>query len=31
MDVTNGGDTEIWMYVPELSGISGDVKVAERK
>ncbi|MCG2419308.1 hypothetical protein K8089_09760 [Aequorivita sp. F47161] len=31
MEVTNGGDTEIWMYRPDLSGISGDVKVAERK
>tara|TARA_R100000306_G_scaffold8401_2_gene11730 strand:- start:436 stop:1209 length:774 start_codon:yes stop_codon:yes gene_type:complete len=30
MDVTNGGETEIWMYVPELSGISGDVKAAAR-
>jgi len=30
MDVTNGGETEIWMYVPELSGINGDVKAAAR-
>ncbi|RFN60084.1 hypothetical protein [Marixanthomonas ophiurae] len=30
MEVTNGGETEIWIYVPELSGISGNVKVAER-
>lgn len=31
MDVTNGGETEIWIFRPDLSGISGDVKVAERK
>ncbi|MFZ0490619.1 MAG: hypothetical protein WBV11_07560 [Salegentibacter sp.] len=29
MDVTNGGSTEIWVYRPDLSGISGDVKVAQ--
>ncbi|WP_245529110.1 hypothetical protein [Aequorivita sublithincola] len=26
IDVTNGGETEIWVFAPELSGISGDVK-----
>jgi hypothetical protein len=31
MFVTDGGETEIWIFAPELSGISGDVKVAERK
>ena len=31
MDVTNGGGTEIWIYREDLSGISGDVKVAERQ
>lgn len=31
MAVTDGGDTEIWIFRPDLSGISGNVKVAERK
>lgn len=31
MDVTNGGQTELWIYRPELSGISGEVKIAERQ
>ena len=31
MEVTNGGETEIWIYRPDLSGISGDVKVASSK
>ena len=31
MEVTNGGETEIWISRPDLSGISGDVIVAERK
>ncbi|MEM0518225.1 MULTISPECIES: hypothetical protein [Aequorivita] len=31
MEVTNGGVTEIWMYRPDLSGISGDVKAAARQ
>lgn len=28
MEVTNGGETEIWIFRPDLSGISGDVKGA---
>lgn len=31
MDVTNGGSTEIWLFRPDLSGISGDVKAADRQ
>lgn len=31
MEVTNSGETEIWMFRPDLSGISGDVKVSERQ
>ncbi len=31
MDVTNGGETEVWIFRPDLSGINGDVKVADRK
>ena len=31
MEVTNGGETEIWIFRPELSGISGDVKVTAGK
>lgn len=27
LDVTDGGETEIWLFRPDLSGISGDVKV----
>ncbi|WP_235003984.1 hypothetical protein [Aequorivita lipolytica] len=30
-DVTDGGETELWIFRPELSGISGDVKAADRK
>ncbi len=31
MEVTNGGETELWIFRPDLSGISGDLKVAERQ
>lgn len=31
MDVTNGGSTEIWLFRPDLSGISGDVKAIDRQ
>ncbi|SRX54431.1 hypothetical protein AEQU1_01441 [Aequorivita sp. CIP111184] len=31
MDLTNGGETEIWVFRPDLSGISGDVKAAPQK
>lgn len=31
MALTDGVETEIWILRPELSGISGDVKVSERK
>ncbi|UAB82486.1 hypothetical protein INR76_00105 [Marixanthomonas sp. SCSIO 43207] len=31
MAVTNGGETEIWVYRPDLSGINGEVKVAARQ
>lgn len=31
MAVTDGGETEIWIYRPDLSGISGEVKVSQRK
>ncbi len=29
--VTDGGESELWAYRPDLSGISGDVKISERK
>ncbi|SDE78544.1 hypothetical protein SAMN05421636_107247 [Pricia antarctica] len=29
--VTEGGESELWMYRADLSGISGDVKVADRQ
>ena len=28
---TNGGETELWIFRPDLSGISGEVQVAERQ
>lgn len=31
MEVTEGGETELWIFRPDLSGISGNVKAAERK
>lgn len=31
MEVTEGGETELWIFRPDLSGISGDVKAADRK
>ncbi len=31
IDVTNGGETEIWIFRPDLSGISGDVKAAPQE
>ena len=30
-DVTEGGESELWVFLPDLSGINGDVKVANRK
>ncbi|AVR47393.1 hypothetical protein C7S20_08900 [Christiangramia fulva] len=30
-DLTDGGESEVWIFHPELSGISGNVKVAERQ
>jgi len=29
--VTNGGESELWNFRPDLSGISGEVKVADRQ
>lgn len=29
--VTEGGESEMWIFRPELSGISGDIKAADRK
>ncbi len=29
--VTDGGESELWVFRPDLSGISGDVKVSERE
>ena len=31
MDLTEGGQKELWTYLPKLSGISGAVKVADRQ
>lgn len=31
MAVTNGSETEVWVYRPDLSGISGDVKAAPQE
>ncbi|WP_299391384.1 hypothetical protein [uncultured Gelidibacter sp.] len=31
MAVTDGLETELWIFRPDLSGMNGDVKVAERK
>ncbi|WP_221442707.1 MULTISPECIES: hypothetical protein [Aequorivita] len=31
MAVTEGGETELWIFRPDLSGINGNVKVADRK
>lgn len=31
MAITDGGETELWIYRQDLSGISGNLKVAERK
>ncbi len=30
-EITDGGSTELWIFRPELSGLSGDIKAAERK
>lgn len=31
MDVTNGGETELWIFQPNLSGINGEVKAAPQE
>ncbi len=31
MEVTNGSETELWIYRSDLSGINGDVKVSDRR
>ena len=30
-DVTEGGESELWIYQPNLSGVSGEVKAAPKK